>query len=84
MSLQGYERDDAEAELDATGRCPHCDNTDRGMIEGNGASGPELTLLCIAKVKPQDASVLVYGFDPAKDTDAQGMVPCGHQWSPHA
>ncbi len=54
------------------------------QIESNGAAGHDLTLLCVAKVKPKDASILVHGFDPAQDTDAHGMVPCGHQWSPLA
>ncbi len=29
-----------------------------------------------------DAALLIHGFDPKTDTDADGLVPCGMQWSP--
>lgn len=64
--------------------CPHCGNRDPNFIQSNGerASSPDLTLLCVARVKPE-----AWSFDHVKpepdQLDAEGLVPCGMQWSPN-
>jgi hypothetical protein len=64
-------------------KCPHCGNQDPKFIQDNGASprSPDLTLLCVARVKPE-----VWSFDEKplpEDFDAAGLVPCGAQWDPN-
>jgi len=65
-------------------KCPHCGNTDSNFIQSNGepANSPDLTLLCVARVKPGD-----WSFDHVKpspeDYDTNGLVPCGMQWEPN-
>jgi hypothetical protein len=55
------------------------------VVEGNGEppSSPDLTLLCVARVKPSE-----WSFDHVapfpEDHDAAGLVPCGMQWDPNA
>lgn len=66
----------------AMNECPHCGNTTAATIESTGGRGEDRTLLCVRPVKPSDAALLVRGFDPKTDTDADGNVPCGMQWSP--
>ncbi len=61
-------------------KCPHCGNTNPKTIESNGVSGADCVLLCVRLVAPDFAAVLVHGFDPKTDTDANGLVPCGMQW----
>ena len=62
-------------------KCPHCGNTDSKHIQTNGeaATSPDLTLLCVARVKP-----CAWSFDHVapqpEDFDADGNVPCGMQW----
>lgn len=65
-------------------KCPHCGNASPSTIDSNGCrpSDPNYTLLCVAQVKPEDAAILPYGFDPDTDTDPHGLVPCGQQWCP--
>ncbi len=64
--------------------CPHCGNTNQKLIQDNGEkpSSPDLTLLCVARVEPED-----WSFDHVKplleDYDAAGLVPCGMQWDPN-
>lgn len=64
--------------------CPHCGNTDSKFIQTNGESmaSPDLTLLCVARVSPDE-----WSFDHVKplpeDHDANGLVPCGMQWDPN-
>ena len=65
-------------------KCPHCGNTNSKYIQDNGEPprSPDLTLLCVARVKPGD-----WAFDHVKprpeDLDAHGLVPCGMQWDPN-
>lgn len=64
-------------------RCPHCGNTSSTTIQTNGepARSPDLTLLCVARVKPDE-----WSFDAKplpEDHDANGRVPCGMQWEPN-
>lgn len=65
-------------------RCPHCGNADSKYIETNGepARSPDLTLLCVARVAPDE-----WSFDHVaplpEDFDAAGLVPCGMQWEPN-
>lgn len=67
----------------STRRCPHCGNRDEKYIQSNGerATSPDLTLLCIARVKPEEWSFT----DPpeADQIGADGLVPCGMQWEPN-
>lgn len=64
-------------------RCPHCGNTDRSTIESNGFTGPDLVLLCLARVPVEDSSIdhcpawEVPGYDRETKT-----AHCGMQWSP--
>jgi hypothetical protein len=64
-----------------TRRCPHCGNTDSKFLQDNGeaASSPDLTLLCVARIQPSE-----WSFDhvaPLPEAhDASGLVPCGMQW----
>jgi hypothetical protein len=65
-------------------QCPHCGNTDQKHIQDNGEapSSLDLTLLCVARVKPEE-----WSFDEKplpQDYDARGLVPCGMQWDPNA
>jgi len=61
--------------------CPHCGNHDPRLLQDNGEepSSPDLTLLCVARVKPAE-----WSFDHVKptveDIGADGLVPCGMQW----
>lgn len=52
------------------------------MDNGERDSSPNLTLLCVARVKSED-----WSFDHVKpepgDYDASGLVPCGMQWDPN-
>lgn len=64
-------------------RCPHCGNTDPAFIESNGEprSSSDLTLLCVARVKPDE-----WSFDTKPEPDqigVDGLVPCGMQWEPN-
>lgn len=64
-------------------RCPHCGNTDASTIQDNGdrPTSLDLTLLCVARVKPDE-----WSFDQTPDPDmigADGLVPCGMQWEPN-
>jgi hypothetical protein len=65
-------------------KCPHCGNTASKYIQNNGehATSPDLTLLCVAPV-PADE----WSFDHIKpepgDYDNSGLVPCGMQWDPN-
>ena len=69
----------------AMNKCPHCGNTDPKHIQDNGEqpSSSDLTLLCVARVKPSE-----WSFDPVapipEDYDADGLVPCGMQWDPNS
>ncbi len=64
--------------------CPSCGNANRETIETNGCrpSDPDLTLLCVARVTPEDSDSepewLVAG-----DYDENGLVICGAQWCPN-
>ncbi len=66
-------------------RCPHCGNANPKYIQDNGepAGSPDLTLLCVARVKPGE-----WSFDHVaplpEDHDARGLVPCGMQWDANA
>ena len=66
-------------------RCPHCGNFDQGLIQSNGepATSPDLTLLCVARVVPA-----AWSFDHAHPAPDQigpdGRVACGMQWEPNA
>jgi len=66
------------------GKCPHCGNTNDKFIQDNGeaADAPDLTLLCVARVKPSE-----WSFDHVapqlEDFDDAGLVPCGMQWEPN-
>jgi hypothetical protein len=65
-------------------KCPHCGNTDQKLLQDNGErpSSPDLTLLCVARVKPSE-----WSFDIAPSADfhgADGLVPCGMQWDANA
>lgn len=65
-------------------RCPHCGNTDRKLLQDNGEPpmSPTLSLLCVARVRPED-----WSFDTKpepQDYDAAGLVPCGMQWDPNS
>jgi hypothetical protein len=62
-------------------KCPHCGNSDPNAIESNGSKS-DPTLLCVAKMKPEEAALLPYGFDPKTDIDSRGFVSCGQQWCP--
>jgi hypothetical protein len=69
----------------AVRRCPHCGNTDRAFIEDNGEppTSRDLTLLCLARVKPE-----AWSFDhrepAAEDIGPDGLVACGMQWDANA
>ena len=61
-------------------KCPHCGNADRKYIQDNGepAKSPDLTLLCDARVPPDEWS---FDIKPEpQDIGADGLVPCGMQW----
>lgn len=65
-------------------KCPHCGNKDAKLIQSNGEqdSSPDLTLLCVARVKPAEWS---FSDPPEPDmVDAAGLVPCGMQWEPNS
>lgn len=64
-------------------RCPHCGNTDSRFIQDNGDSprSPDLTLLCVARVKPADWS-FVEMPEPDQIGD-DGLTACGMQWEPN-
>lgn len=66
-------------------KCPHCGNTDCKYIETNGdpAKSPDLTLLCVARVAPDDWSFGRELPPLPEDYDADGRVPCGMQWEPN-
>ena len=65
-------------------RCPHCGNINQKHIQNYGErpSSPDLTLLCVAPVAPNE-----WSFDHVAPTpefyDANGQVPCGMQWDPN-
>jgi hypothetical protein len=66
-----------------TWRCPWCDNTDEATIQDNGErpTSRDLTLLCVARVKPE---MRRFNDPPmAEDLDADGLVACGEQWAPN-
>jgi hypothetical protein len=67
-----------------TTRCPHCGNKNPKYIQNNGesATSPDLSMLCVARVKPEDWSFDHVKPDP-NDYDANGLVPCGMQWDPN-
>lgn len=63
--------------------CPHCGNADQKLIQTNGEriASLDLTLLCVARVKPAE-----WSFDAkpeAEDHDTNGLVACGMQWEPN-
>lgn len=66
-----------------TYRCPNCDNTRPSLIEDNGlrVNDPDLTLLCMARVRPGEESC------PDRDIPAEvgddGLVTCAMQWCPN-
>lgn len=65
-------------------RCDHCGNTNIRLIESNGEpdDSPDLTLLCIARVRPTDWAFVE---QPQADEIGQdGLVACGHQWDPNS
>jgi hypothetical protein len=70
----------------AKSACPHCGNTSSKFIQDNGErpSSPDLTLLCVARVKPSEWSFGIELPPLPEDHDAQGLVPCGMQWDPNA
>ena len=65
-------------------KCPHCGNTDRNLMEDNGASdrAVDLALICTVRVKLGDDS-----FDgkanPPLEVGPDGLVICGMLWSPN-
>lgn len=64
-------------------KCPHCQNENENTIHNNGepARSPDLTLLCVARVKPSE-----WSFDESplpEDLDTNGLAPCGMQWEPN-
>lgn len=70
-------------------KCPHCGNTNKNLMQSNlepergvDSKHPDLTLLCIARVRPAD-----WSFDHVKPTaeeiGADGLVPCSMQWDPN-
>jgi len=66
-----------------TRQCPHCGNRDPRFIQSNGEpdASPALSLLCVARVAPDE-----WSFDTrphAADYDDAGKVPCGMQWDPN-
>ena len=65
--------------------CPHCGNTATKLLQDNGekpSSSPDLTLLCVAPVRPEEWS---FDTKPEPDMfDGSGNVPCGMQWDPNA
>lgn len=66
-------------------KCPHCGNKNSKFIHSNGEpdSSPDLSMLCMARVKPEDWS-FADSCKPAKEYyDANGLVPCGMQWDPN-
>jgi hypothetical protein len=68
-------------------RCPWCGNGKPNLIEDNGlkVTDPELTLLCVARVKPEDSSQSYddNGFGRVLNPDPDGLVQCGYQWNPN-
>ncbi len=66
-------------------KCPHCGNTNPILLLNNGEepASPDLTLLCVARVKPGE-----WSFDHVaplpEDYDAANLVPCGMQWDPNS
>lgn len=64
--------------------CPHCENRDSAFLQDNGdpPKSFDYTLLCVARVAPEDRS-----WDHVKplpeDLDADGKVACGMQWCPN-
>jgi len=65
-------------------QCPHCGNVDRKYLQDNGQlpTSPDLSMLCVARVRPED-----WSFDAKpdpQDYDANGLVPCGMQWDPNS
>jgi len=64
-------------------RCPWCGNRKPSLIENNGlkVTDPELTLLCLARINPENSS-----FPPLhvvrEPRDSDGLVECGYQWNP--
>jgi len=58
--------------------CPNCGNRSRRYIETNGErpSSLDLTLLCLAPVKPEDSS---FDWLPLDQRPAE----CGMQWTPN-
>ena len=67
-----------------TYRCPHCGNSRPSLIENNGCrvNSPDLTLLCIARVRHGDEATDPH--HPAVEVDDDGLVLCGMQWEPNA
>ena len=65
--------------------CPHCGNQNPKFFETNGVpySSPDLTLLCVARVKAEDWSFGTELPPLPEDYDAKGLVPCGMQWDPN-
>lgn len=63
--------------------CPHCGSRDQAVRQDNGLppTDPDYTLLCLARV-PQGQDSFD-GRDLDAEVDAQGMVPCGMQWTPN-
>lgn len=58
--------------------CPNCGNRNQTFIRDNGErpTSPDLTLLCVAPVKPEDSS---FDFLPLAERPAE----CGMQWEPN-
>ena len=59
-------------------KCPHCGNRDPKLIEDNGErpSSPDLTLLCVAPIAPEDST---FDWLPLN----QRPATCGMQWDPN-
>lgn len=61
-------------------KCPNCGNTDRDKIETNAPdlpdNHPDLGLLCVARVKPEDCA---FPEEPG-ELDANGLAVCAWQW----
>lgn len=69
-------------------QCPHCGNTDPAFLQSNlepegiHSRSRDLTILCVARVKPNE-----WSFDHVEpgpdDIGPDGLVACGMQWDPN-
>jgi hypothetical protein len=79
-----HKRAAEELQAATAATCPHCGNHDPKLIEDNGCKrrDPRLTMLCIARVKPEDSA---FDDDPGPGgVDVNGLVACGMQWEPNS